>query len=77
MWRARPIYERYPQIWFLLGLLFFAAGLFVGFEFSVSFLYLLVGVFCCIFGVALFLLRKMERPKSQHDGKARKPIEFA
>ena len=77
MWPPRPVYERYPQLWFLLGLLFIATGLHLGFEFSMSFLYMMVGFFCCAFGIVLFLLRLFERPIAQTAGEPRKPIEFA
>jgi len=55
--------ERLPMVWFLLGLLFNAAGLFLGFEFSVAFGYMLVGWLCCAFGILLFVLQLMEPPK--------------
>ena len=76
MWPPRPIYERFPQLWFLLGLLFIATGLYLGFEFNLSFLYVMVGIFCCVFGVALFTLRMIERPKTEMAMQPRKPIQF-
>ncbi|MCH7820428.1 MAG: hypothetical protein IIA07_00305 [Proteobacteria bacterium] len=63
MWSPTPIYERVPQVWFLLGLLFVATGLYLGFEFAQSFWYIAIGCFCCAFGVALFVLRLGERPR--------------
>ncbi len=76
MWPPKPVYERYPQMWFLLGLLFIATGLYLGFEFSFSFVYVMVGFFCCVFGAALFTLRLVERPKAQAASESRKPIHF-
>ena len=76
MWPPKPIYERYPQVWILLGLLFVTTGLYLGFEVSYSFLYVMVGFFCCVFGVALFALRFMERPRTQAASEPRKPIHF-
>jgi hypothetical protein len=76
MWPPRPISERFPQLWFLLGLLFITTGLYLGFEFSMSFVYVLVGFFCCVFGIALFTLRLIERPKTQLATQPRKPIQF-
>ena len=58
-----PIYERIPLVWVLVGLLFNATGLYLGFEFTLSFVYLMVGCFCCAFGVALFVFRLRERPR--------------
>ena len=55
--------ERLPMVWFLLGLLFNAAGLFLGFEFSVAFGYMIVGWLCCAFGIVLFVLQLMEPKK--------------
>ena len=58
------IFERHPMVWFLLGLLFNAAGLYLGFEYSLAFAYMIVGWFCCAYGVALFVFRLRERPRS-------------
>ncbi len=64
MWPPTPIYERIPLVWFLLGLLFIATGLYLGFEFSLSFWYLMIGCFCCAYSVAMFVLRPRERPRA-------------
>ncbi len=56
------IFERIPMVWFLLGLLFIAAGLYLGFESSLTFGYMIVGWFCCAYGLALFVFRLRERP---------------
>lgn len=66
MWK-QPLYERIPLLWVLVGLLFNATGLYLGFEYSLSFLYMMVGWFCLAFGVALIGLRYRERPKSSAD----------
>ena len=58
------IFERHPMVWFLLGLLFNSAGLYLGFEYSLAFGYMLVGLFCCAYGLALFVLRLRERPRT-------------
>lgn len=58
------IFERLPMVWFLLGLLFNAAGLYLGFEYSLAFAYMLIGWFCCAYGLALFVFRFQERPRS-------------
>ena len=67
MWSPTPIYERVPQVWFLLGLLFVATGLYLGFEFELSFAYIAIGSFCCAFGMAIFVLRLRERPRGSAD----------
>ena len=58
------IFERLPMVWFLVGLLFNAAGLYLGFEYSLAFGYMIVGWFCCAYGLALFVLRLRERPRT-------------
>ena len=58
------IFERIPMVWFLLGLLFNSTGLYLGFEYSLSFAYMIVGWFCCAYGLALFVFRLRERPRS-------------
>ncbi len=58
------IFERLPMVWFLLGLLFNSAGLYLGFEYSLAFGYMIVGWFCCAYGVALFVFRLQERPRT-------------
>jgi len=63
MFRATPIYERVPLVWVLVGLLFSSSGLYLGFDFSLSFLYMIVGMFCFAFGIALFVFRLRERPR--------------
>ena len=57
------VFERLPMVWFLLGLLFNALALYLGFEASLFFVYLIVGWGCCIYGLALFVLQRMEKPK--------------
>ncbi len=67
MWPPTPIYERVPMVWILLGLLFNATGLYLGFEYSLSFWYLIIGWFCCAYGVAIFVFRLGMRPKGAAD----------
>jgi hypothetical protein len=58
------IFERLPMVWFLLGLLFNSAGLYLGFEYSLTFGYLIVGWFCCAYGLAIFVFRRQEQPRT-------------
>ena len=64
MWRTAPLYERVPLVWILVGLLFNSSGLYLGFDNAFSFVYMIVGMFCFAFGVALFALRLRERPRA-------------
>jgi len=57
------VFERLPMVWILLGLLFNAAGLLLGFEFSLAFGYMMVGWVCIAYGVAVFVLGLGERPQ--------------
>ena len=52
------------MVWVLVGLLFISSGLYLGFDYSMSFVYMIVGMFCFAFGVALFGLRLSERPRT-------------
>ena len=58
------IFEKHPMVWFLLGLLFNAVGLYLGFEYSLAFGFMIVGWFCCAYGIALYAFRLRERPRS-------------
>jgi len=61
MWLPTPVYERIPQFWLLLGLLFMTSGTYLGFDFSLSFLYFGVGFLCVIWSVSLFVMRSRNR----------------
>ena len=50
------------MVWFLLGLLFIAAGLYLGFGYGLAFGYFVIGCLCCVFGVTIFVLQLQERP---------------
>ena len=64
MWLPAPIYERVPQFWLLLGLLFFAFGLYLGFEFELIFAYLALGALCVARSIWTFLARRMHRSQA-------------
>jgi uncharacterized membrane protein HdeD (DUF308 family) len=55
------VLERHPMLWVLVGLLFNATGLYLGFEYSLSFAYMVVGWFCSVYGVALLFFRLSDR----------------
>ena len=61
MWLPTPVYERIPQFYFLVGLLFMANGLYLGFEFAIAFYYIGFGLISCSYGVAIFLMRLQNR----------------
>lgn len=77
MWLPSPIYERVPQFWFLLGLLFLAAGLLLGFEFALAFWYIAIGLVCCATGAGIYGMRRANRPALQGIQQAASPQESA
>lgn len=75
MWLPTPIYERVPQFWFLLGLLFIATGLYLGFEFALSFWYIAIGLSGCAYGAGIFLVRLRHRRTPQSVGQSSAPAD--
>ena len=63
MWLPTPIYERVPQFWLLLGLLFFSSGLYLGFDYRLSFAYLFVGAICAAWSITILARRSRFRNK--------------
>ncbi len=61
MWLPTPVYERLPQFFLLLGLLFVANGLYLGFDFGVAFVYIGFGMWCSAYGVGIFIVRMVRR----------------
>lgn len=61
MWLPTPIYERIPQFWLLLGLLFMSSGTYLGFDYDLSFLYFGVGFACSIWSLWTFSMRANAR----------------
>jgi hypothetical protein len=70
MWLPKPVYERIPEFWVLLGLLFFALGLYVGFESMLTCLYLAVGAGCFVRGVWISMIRRYYRSRYEAVGRA-------
>ena len=77
MWLPTPIYERIPQFWFLLGLLFMASGLYLGFEFALSFWYIAAGFASCAVGAGIFVQRISNRQVPQGVQHTDSPAESA
>lgn len=65
MWFSTPIYERIPQFWFLLGLLFMSSGTYLSFEYEASFVYFGVGFTCCGWSIWIFAKRFINRNSPQ------------
>ena len=58
MWLPDSIYSRVPQFWLLMGLLFFAFGLYLGFEYQLIFVYLGTGAFCVLRSLWIYRIRR-------------------
>jgi len=69
MWLPTPVYERVPQFWLLLGLLFMSSGTYLGFDYALSFVYFGVGFVCVIWSGTVFVKRSRYRSDP-----TRKPI---
>jgi len=67
MWLPTPIYERLPQFWLLMGLLFMSGGTYIGFDYSLSFAYFGVGFACVIWSLNVFAMRQRSRQDAGDD----------
>ena len=70
MWIPTPIYERIPQFWLLLGLLFMSSGLYLGFDYQLTFLYFGTGVVCFVWSIRIFVMRLIYRRSRQEQTNA-------
>jgi hypothetical protein len=60
------MFERLPQMWVLVGLLIVATGLYIGFEHSLVFVYIGIGIMCSLYGLALFVVLLLDGPKKSN-----------
>jgi hypothetical protein len=67
MWLPTPIYERVTQFWLLIGLLFMSSGTYLGFDYSLSFLYFGVGIVCIIWSGTVYVRRARYRSSSSRN----------
>ena len=61
MWLPTPIYERTPQLWFLMAVLFVVLGSYIGFAYPLTYFYIALGVVCAIRGARVLRMRKTYR----------------
>ena len=64
MSKLNDLIERAPLVWLLLGLLIISGGLYVGFDNALSFVYMVVGGFCSVYGIVLFIFLALEKPRT-------------
>jgi len=50
------------MVWLLLGLLMISGGLYLGFDHGLTIVYMIIGVFCSLYGPLLFVFKRLERP---------------
>lgn len=61
MWLAKSVFGRIPQFYFLVGLLFVAGGLYLGFYFKLAFFYIGFGLINCAFGIGMYMAQLQKR----------------
>jgi len=61
MWLPTPIYEKTPQLWLLMALLFVVLGLYIGFGYKLTYFYVLLGLVCGVRGVQVWRMRLSHR----------------
>lgn len=64
MSRLNNLIERAPMVWLLLGLLIISGGLYLGFDNALSLVYMVVGGFCSVYGIVLFIFLAIEKPRT-------------
>jgi len=64
MWLPIPIYERMPQVWLLLGLMLMYSGIYLTFDYTLSYLYSGSGLICAVWGIWVFSRRVVGRKKA-------------
>lgn len=63
MWLPTPVYERIPQFYVLVGMLFFSNGLYLGIEFEITLYYLGAGILSFLYGPGVFTMRFVRRQR--------------
>jgi hypothetical protein len=68
MWLPASMYERLPQVWLVMGLLFFAYALYQGLNLPTSLGSLVMGFMCWVYGVGISIVRSRYRGRhSEND----------
>ena len=61
MWLPTPIYERTPQLWLLMAVLFVVLALYIGFDYPLTYFYVTLGIVCGVRGVRVLRMRRSYR----------------
>lgn len=65
IWVPERVYERVPQLWFLMGILFIAFGSYIGFNFNLIYVYLALGAICI--GRAIWCMQARRHHRSDEE----------
>ncbi len=65
MFLPESIYNRIPQVWILMGLMFFSCGAYLGFEYKMIWIYLGMGTISLLRGIWVYNVRS-EIQRQQH-----------
>jgi Na+/H+-dicarboxylate symporter len=65
MWLPTPIYERTPQLWLLMAVLFVVLAAYIGFDDLFTYIYVLLGVICGVRGIQVRRMRQGYRRAMQ------------
>jgi hypothetical protein len=65
MWIPKPIYDHAPLFWLLLGALFLAGGIYLGFSDALRAAYFVFAVFCFAHAAWTFVARRRFRQQRE------------
>ena len=65
MWIPKPIYDHAPLFWLLLGVLFFAGGVYLNFSDGLKAAYFVFATFCFSHAVWTFFARRRHRREAE------------
>jgi hypothetical protein len=68
MWLPTPIYEKTPQLWLLMAVLFVVLGIYIGFAYPLTYFYVLLGVVCGVRGLQVWRMRTSFRREQAEKG---------
>jgi len=70
MWLPTPMYERTPQLWLLMAVLFIVLGLYIGFDYKLTYFYVALGIICGVRGLQVLRMRKSFRRTASDEADA-------
>ena len=70
MWLPTPIYERTPQLWLLMAVLFVVLAAYIGFGYLFTYFYIVLGIVCAVRGIQVRRMRLEYRRAASEDSEA-------